>query len=128
MLSWILLILCLAAFFVLGMWLSAKLFGRGEALAPLPETEDVKEANRRAVEDGNFGEIQLEVVHRGYRMDQVDALIAQLTGQEATGAATRNPQQVQTHSLTEGVTLDQTAPLTGGITTANTDAKPEDRA
>ena len=23
---------------------------------------------------------QLEVVHRGYRMDQVDALIAQLTG------------------------------------------------
>ena len=46
----------------------------------MPPTADVKEANRRAVEEGNFGDIQLEVVHRGYRMDQVDALLEQLAG------------------------------------------------
>ncbi len=129
MLSWIVLILCLAACFVLGMWLSAKIFGRGEALPPMPETEDVKEANRRAVEDGNFGEIQLEVVHRGYRMDQVDALIAQLTGQEEAATGARNPQRVEAHSLTEGVTLDGFDGETPTTTEAESfAAKPEDRA
>lgn len=82
MLSWIILILVLALLSIVGVRVFAGVFGRGEALPPMPPTEEVKEANRRAVEEGNYGDIQLEVVHRGYRMDQVDALIAQLTGQE----------------------------------------------
>lgn len=80
-LSWIVLILVLALVSILGVRLFAEVFGRGEALPPMPASEEVKEANRRAVEEGNFGDIQLEVVHRGYRMDQVDALIAQLAGE-----------------------------------------------
>ncbi|WP_408910780.1 cell division protein DivIVA [Corynebacterium gottingense] len=114
MLSWIILILVLALFSVLGTLLASSIFGRGETQPPMPDTENVKAANRRAVEDGNFDDIQLEVVHRGYRMDQVDALIAQLTGQdtaewrddetaEARPAQPRNPQKVDSHSLTEGV-------------------------
>lgn len=84
MLSWIILILALALFSILGLWLFSAIFGRGEALPPMEDTADVKAANRLAVEEGRFGDIQLEVVHRGYRMDQVDALIAQLTGAEET--------------------------------------------
>lgn len=82
MLSWIVLILVLAALSIIGVRVFASVFGRGEQLPPMPPTEEVKEANRRAVEEGNFGDIQLEVVQRGYRMDQVDALIAQLSGHE----------------------------------------------
>lgn len=82
LLSWIVLIAALIVFSVLGFWIFSALFGRGEALPPLEETADVKESNRAAVEEGRFDDIQLEVVHRGYRMDQVDALIAQLTGED----------------------------------------------
>ncbi|MCP1387388.1 hypothetical protein M5J20_04195 [Corynebacterium sp. TA-R-1] len=85
MLSWIMLIIALVLFSVLGVWIFAGVFGRGEALPPMMETADVKEANRAAVEAGEFDKIQLEVVHRGYRMDQVDALIAQLTGADPAG-------------------------------------------
>ena len=77
MLSWIILILVLILLSIIGVKLFATVFGRGEALPPMPPTAEVKEANRRAVEEGNFGDIQLEVVHRGYRMDQVDALLDQ---------------------------------------------------
>ena len=80
MLSWIMLLLVLIALTVIGTWVWGSIFGRGEALPPMPPTAEVKEANRRAVEEGNFGDIQLEVVHRGYRMDQVDALLEQLAG------------------------------------------------
>lgn len=80
MLSWIILILVLVLLSIIGVKLFATVFGRGEALPPMPPTAEVKEANRRAVEEGNFGDIQLEVVQRGYRMDQVDALIEQLAG------------------------------------------------
>ncbi|AQQ14958.1 hypothetical protein CGLAU_04920 [Corynebacterium glaucum] len=86
MLSWIMLIIALIVFSVLGLWLFSAVFGRGEALPPMMETADVKEANRRAVDEGRIDDIQLEVVHRGYRMDQVDALIAQLTGTGETPA------------------------------------------
>ncbi|MBC3178495.1 cell division protein DivIVA [Corynebacterium lujinxingii] len=80
MLSWIILILVLILLSIIGVKLFATVFGRGEALPPMPPTAEVKEANRRAVEEGNFGDIQLEVVQRGYRMDQVDVLIEQLAG------------------------------------------------
>lgn len=80
MLSWIILVLVLILLSIIGVKLFATVFGRGEALPPMPPTAEVKEANRRAVEEGNLGDIQLEVVQRGYRMDQVDALIEQLAG------------------------------------------------
>ena len=80
MFSWIVLILILVALSIVGVRVFASIFGRGEALPPMPPTAEVQEANRRAVEEGNFGDIQIEVVHRGYRMDQVDALLEQLAG------------------------------------------------
>lgn len=78
MLSWLLLIFVIAAVAVFGAWVSASLFGRGEVLPPLDEPHDVIEANRIAVDNGRVDDIALEVVPRGYRQDQVDALIAQL--------------------------------------------------
>lgn len=83
MLSWILLIVVLVVFTFLGIWSSAALFGRGEVLPPLDEPISVVASNRRAVEEGRFDDIVLEVVPRGYRQDQVDALIAQLTSTSA---------------------------------------------
>ena len=94
MLSWIMLIIALVLFSVLGVWLFSAVFGRGEALPPMEDTADVKEANRLAVEAGNFDDIQLEVVHRGYRMDQVDALIAQLTGADPASVDTRAEREI----------------------------------
>lgn len=88
MLSWILLIVVLAALVVLGIWASGHLFGRGEALPPMEETHDVIEANKRAVEQGRLDDIALEVVPRGYRQDQVDALIAQLASR--SGGVTKS--------------------------------------
>ena len=52
MLSWIVLILILALLSIIGVRVFASVFGRGEAQPPMPPTADVKEANRRAVEEG----------------------------------------------------------------------------
>ncbi|MCZ9294216.1 cell division protein DivIVA [Corynebacterium meitnerae] len=87
MLSWILLILVIAAVFVFGIWLSASLFGRGEVLPPMDEPADVIAANRAAVAEGRFEDITLEVVARGYRQDQVDALVEDFR-QFGAGAST----------------------------------------
>ncbi|SDS21883.1 hypothetical protein [Corynebacterium timonense] len=93
MLSWILLIVVIALVAALGFALSAQIFGRGEALEPMPPGPEVIERNRRAVEDGRLGDVAFEVVHRGYDMQQVDALIAQLTGQPVSPAGVgRAPQ------------------------------------
>lgn len=78
MLSWVILILVIAAVALLGAWLSSSIFGRGEALPPMDEPRDVMAANRAAVDAGRFGDIALEVVPRGYRQDQVDDLIEHL--------------------------------------------------
>lgn len=99
MLSWIILILILALLSIIGVRVFASVFGRGEALPPMPPTSEVKEANRHAVEEGNFGDIQLEVVHRGYRMDQVDALLEQLAG-DNLGPVDRRGAQVESSAQT----------------------------
>lgn len=78
MLSWVILILVIAAIALLGVWASASVFGRGEAVPPMDEPRDVIAANRAAVDSGRYGDIALEVVPRGYRQDQVDALIEHL--------------------------------------------------
>lgn len=108
LLSWIVLIAAVAVFGLIGFWLFSAVFGRGEALPPIEDTEDVKAANARAVEEGRLDDIELEVVHRGYRMDQVDALIAQLTGaEEASEPAAPEPIGVElgeAHVASEGDT------------------------
>ena len=122
MLSWIPLILALAVFALMGMWLFSAVFGRGEVLPPMEDTADVKDANRTAVEEGRFDDIQLEVVHRGYRMDQVDALLAQLTGTElamepATALAPEDaPERVQ---LGEELLVSEGEPTHGSNETAH---------
>ena len=110
MLSWIILIIAIAVFCVLCFLLFSQLFGRGEQLPPMMETEDVKSANRLAVEEGNIGDVHLEVVHRGYRMDQVDDLLTALG--EKYGFAptisqlTENSVVLDTNVLTEGEATD----------------------
>ena len=44
----------------------------------MDEPRDVIAANRAAVDSGRYDDIALEVVPRGYRQDQVDALIEHL--------------------------------------------------
>lgn len=93
MFSWLLLILLLAAFTVLGIWLWGSVFGRGEVLPPLDPAETL-EANRRAVGAGRIDDVQFELVPRGYRPEQVDDVIAHLTWQlsQARGEETRLPE------------------------------------
>ncbi|GEM_PF-6234640 len=96
MLSWILLIIIIALLSVIGFMLSERIFGRGEALEPLPLGPEVIELNRRAVEEGRLDDVTLEVVHRGYRMDQVDALVAQLAGDRVARPGVGRASEVRT--------------------------------
>ncbi len=81
MLTWILMIIILAALVVIFSWLFAKLFGRGEETMPMAENEDVIEHNRHVVGEGNVDDIMFETVLRGYRQDQVDDVVAHLKWQ-----------------------------------------------
>ena len=83
MLSWILLILVLAALVAVGTWLWGTVFGRGEVLPPIGDPATVRDANRRAVTDGDLGAVAFELVPRGYRPEQVDDVIAHLAWQLA---------------------------------------------
>ena len=78
MLSWVILILVIAAIALLGAWISTSIVGRGEALPPMDAPHDVIASNRDAVDAGRYEDIALEVVPRGYRQDQVDALVEHL--------------------------------------------------
>ncbi|GAB3696891.1 DivIVA domain-containing protein [Corynebacterium nasicanis] len=77
MISWLLLIILLLALTVLGTWFWGSVFGRGELLAPL-DPADTREANLRAVAEGDIDAVQFEIVPRGYRPEQVDEVIAAL--------------------------------------------------
>lgn len=81
MVSWILLIVVLAALVVLGTWFWGSVFGRGEVLEPLDDPETLSRDNREAIESGRVQDVRFEVVPRGYRPEQVDEVIAQLTEQ-----------------------------------------------
>lgn len=81
MLTWILMIIILAALVVLFSWLFARLFGRGEETEPMAAEDEVIELNRVAVGAGQIDEIMFETVLRGYRQDQVDDVIAHLRWQ-----------------------------------------------
>lgn len=83
MLSWIVLLVVLAVFVVVGTWLWGKFFGRGEILQPMDDSPAVQERNAELVAAGATDDVRFEVVTRGYRMEQVDAVIEQLVGQLA---------------------------------------------
>ena len=87
MLTWIVMIVVLAALVVLFTWLFAKMFGRGEKAMPLPDNEEIIEHNRRVVGGGDIDDIVFETVLRGYRQDQVDDVIAHLNWKVNTLAA-----------------------------------------
>lgn len=78
MMFWLLLIALLALLVGVGTWAWGTIFGRGEALPEIADHEAVTQANRAAVAAGDLAAIRLEVAPRGYRQDQVDALIADL--------------------------------------------------
>lgn len=83
MLSWILLILLLIIMIILLTGIFSKIFGRGEPIEPAVSTAETIRNNSRAIAAGRMGEIQFDLVPRGYRQDQVDAVIEDLMAQLA---------------------------------------------
>lgn len=81
MLTWLIMIVVLAALVVIFTWVFAKLFGRGEATQPLPGNDEIIEHNRAAVRAGETNNIMFDTVMRGYRQDQVDDVIEHLKWQ-----------------------------------------------
>lgn len=79
MLSWILLLVVLAAVVVLGTWFWGTVFGRGEVLDPIDEPATLVDDNRAAVAEGRPEDVRFEMVTRGYRPEQVDAVIDEFT-------------------------------------------------
>lgn len=77
MISWLLLVIVLLALTAIGIWFWGNVFGRGEVLEPL-DPDATREANRRAVADGDIDGVEFEIVPRGYRPEQVDEVIAGL--------------------------------------------------
>ncbi|RNE48464.1 DivIVA domain-containing protein [Corynebacterium alimapuense] len=81
MLTWILLIVVLAAFVVLGTWFWGRVFGRAEVLPPIEDQQKLIENNRESIATGDLDSVRFEVVPRGYRPEQVDDVIAHLSWQ-----------------------------------------------
>ena len=94
MLSWVILILVIAAIALLGAWISVSIAGRGEALPPMDAPHDVIASNRDAVDAGRYEDIALEVVPRGYRQDQVDALVEHLLSKQGRKIGEEFPSRV----------------------------------
>ncbi|WJZ02274.1 hypothetical protein [Corynebacterium freiburgense] len=82
MLLWLLFLVGVLAIVIILTFVFAALFGRGEALPPLPPANEIKSHNRAAIDRGDFDALRFEVVPRGYRQDQVDEVIAYLLKQQ----------------------------------------------
>lgn len=80
MFSWVLLIIVLAAFVVIGVWYWGSIFGRGEVLPPL-DPDETRRLNQQALDEGDLDSVQFELVYRGYRPEQVDDVIGRLSEQ-----------------------------------------------
>ncbi|AHI22453.1 DivIVA domain-containing protein [Corynebacterium vitaeruminis] len=78
MISWILLIIVLAALIVLLTLAFATAFGRGEQTPELPETAELNEENIEALAAGNLDDVRFDVSVRGYNQAQVDAVVEYL--------------------------------------------------
>lgn len=81
MLSWILLLIVLAALVVVGTWFWGTLFGRGEVLPPMEDGPSVIETNRTRIGAGEIDNVRFDLVTRGYRPEQVDDAISHLQWQ-----------------------------------------------
>ncbi|MCS5478888.1 DivIVA domain-containing protein [Corynebacterium hylobatis] len=77
MFSWLLLIIVLLALIAVGIWFWGAVFGRGEVLPPL-DADNTRDRNEQAVAAGDLNSVQFEIVHRGYRPEQVDDVLDQL--------------------------------------------------
>ncbi|OFP62857.1 cell division protein DivIVA [Corynebacterium sp. HMSC074C01] len=78
MLSWILLIVVLIALVIIGTWAWGSLVGRGTVMEAPDKAVNTNAENLRAFEEGRFDDLRFDVVARGYRQDQVDALLAEV--------------------------------------------------
>ncbi|CAM3904210.1 DivIVA domain-containing protein [Corynebacterium frankenforstense] len=85
MLSWIFLIVVLVLLVIVGTWAAGRLLGRGEP-EPAADPQEVAAANARAVAAGDLDAVRFELVPRGYRPEQVEAVLDQLAGGEGRGA------------------------------------------
>lgn len=88
MLSWIFLIVVLVLLVIVGTWSAGRLLGRGEP-EPAADPEEVAAANERAVAAGDLDAVRFELVPRGYRPEQVEAVLDQLAGRGAGRGETR---------------------------------------
>ena len=91
MLSWIFLIVVLVVLVIVGTWIAGRLLGRGEP-EPAADPEEAAAANKRAVAAGDLDAVRFELVPRGYRPEQVEAVLDQLAGR---GAARQGDAEVR---------------------------------
>lgn len=65
---------------------------------------DTNEENLRALEEGRFDDLRFDVVARGYRQDQVDALLAAVERSQGTApVASDDPADDSAEPSTAGV-------------------------
>ncbi|MEJ6012659.1 DivIVA domain-containing protein [Corynebacterium sp. H127] len=79
--TWLLYIIGLVIVVALLSIVFGKLLGRGEVMPPLVDTLPLQELNRDAISHHNFAAVRFDTVIRGYRQDQVDAVITQLVAE-----------------------------------------------
>lgn len=79
MLTWLLYIVGLAVVVAVLTVIFGKAFGRGEIMPPIVENIALQKLNAEALARHDFGALRFDTVIRGYRQDQVDAVLAALT-------------------------------------------------
>lgn len=78
MISWLVLIVVLAALVIVGVWIWAKIVGPGTIMEPASTPEDAVKHNDAVLAARNYAALEFDVVRYGYRQDQVDRVIAAL--------------------------------------------------
>lgn len=91
MLTWLLYLCGLIAAVAVLTLVFGKAFGRGEIMPPLADTRSVQELNAEAVKRGDIDMIRFDTVIRGYRQDQVDAVIDALVAEISELKRTERP-------------------------------------
>lgn len=91
MLTWLLYLCGLIAAVAVLTLVFGKAFGRGEIMPPLADTRSVQELNAEAVKRGDIDTIRFDTVIRGYRQDQVDAVIDALVAEISELKRTERP-------------------------------------
>lgn len=83
MVVWLMIIVSLVVVVALLTLIFGKALGRGEVMPPLVDNLSLQELNREAIAAQRYDSITFDTVVRGYRQDQVDAVIAQLEAEIA---------------------------------------------